>query len=205
MADVADAEKSVDIPGSKSSLRPLLLARRAAILPAQRLAYQEALAQELFARICQLDLAKDKSKAFIGFYSAFGTELSLESLIECLRNEGFKLAFPVVANKEDMVFAKDENTAAMAQVKANPAKALAAEALATLAIVAPADLALVIVPGAGFDKEGYRLGYGGGYYDRYLPKLSDETLVWGVAFPEQLVDSFEHETYDVLVKEVIVL
>lgn len=47
-------------------------------------------------------------------------------------------------------------------------------------------LDLVLVPGLAFDCWGYRLGYGGGYYDRFLSQLSPETVKIGLAYDSQL-------------------
>ncbi|MGI6036748.1 MAG: 5-formyltetrahydrofolate cyclo-ligase [Limnochordia bacterium] len=58
------------------------------------------------------------------------------------------------------------------------------------------DLDLVIVPGLAFDRRGYRIGYGGGFYDRFLARLPDETLKIGLAFQEQVVEKVPTEEYD---------
>lgn len=62
---------------------------------------------------------------------------------------------------------------------------------------------LVVVPGLLFDREGYRIGYGGGYYDRYLQLLPQNSKTIGVVFHQLLVDRIPHEEYDRRVMLVI--
>ncbi|MGI5922056.1 MAG: 5-formyltetrahydrofolate cyclo-ligase [Syntrophomonadaceae bacterium] len=53
---------------------------------------------------------------------------------------------------------------------------------------------VVIVPGLVFDFNGYRLGYGKGYYDRFLARLSPRTFICGVGYEFQIIDNiFPHE------------
>ena len=59
----------------------------------------------------------------------------------------------------------------------------------------------VIVPGLAFTPDGRRLGYGGGYYDKFLAGLSTPNV--GVCFTEQLVDDIPFEPHDVRVQQVI--
>ena len=54
--------------------------------------------------------------------------------------------------------------------------------------VDPAGVDLVVAPGLAFDRRGRRLGYGRGYYDRFLDRLRPDTLRVGIAFSIQLVD-----------------
>ena len=54
---------------------------------------------------------------------------------------------------------------------------------------------LIIVPGVAFDRENNRLGYGKGYYDRFL--TSKDILKIGLAFSEQIVDFLECDNYDI--------
>lgn len=54
--------------------------------------------------------------------------------------------------------------------------------------------ALIVVPGLAFDRDGYRLGYGGGYYDRFLS--ADALPGVGLAFTDHLVDRLPRDPWD---------
>lgn len=60
----------------------------------------------------------------------------------------------------------------------------------------------IIVPGLAFDRQGYRLGYGGGYYDRFLAEAQYTTTV-ALAYPFQLVQMVPYTDYDLPVEEVL--
>ena len=57
------------------------------------------------------------------------------------------------------------------------------------------EFAPVIVPGIAFDREGHRIGYGGGYYDRFFDEEPDHPR-FGIAYPFQLFDSLPAEAHD---------
>lgn len=69
--------------------------------------------------------------------------------------------------------------------------------------VGPTALDVVIVPGLAFTADGYRLGQGGGHYDRFLPRLRPGCRTIGVCFAEQLVDRLPVEDHDVPVDVVV--
>ena len=56
---------------------------------------------------------------------------------------------------------------------------------------------LFIVPGVAFDINGNRLGYGGGYYDKYLKDTNASTI--GICFEEQITNEIEPEEHDIKV------
>jgi len=64
-------------------------------------------------------------------------------------------------------------------------------------------LDLVIVPGVAFDRKGHRLGFGAGYYDRFLPKLRPGVKKIAVAFEVQLVDSVPAEEHDIRMDAIL--
>jgi 5-formyltetrahydrofolate cyclo-ligase len=56
---------------------------------------------------------------------------------------------------------------------------------------------IILVPGVGFDRQGHRIGYGGGYYDRFLADHPmDDALVIGLAFACQIRDLLPHDPWD---------
>jgi 5-formyltetrahydrofolate cyclo-ligase len=65
-----------------------------------------------------------------------------------------------------------------------------------------ADTTVICVPGIAFSCEGYRIGYGGGYYDRYL-KQHDALYAVGICYEEQLADHLERELHDIEMQEII--
>lgn len=70
------------------------------------------------------------------------------------------------------------------------------------AIIDPVHLDLILVPGVGFSVKGDRLGMGGGYYDRFLPRAASARRV-AVIFSCQLVDAIPHDANDQGVDAVI--
>jgi 5-formyltetrahydrofolate cyclo-ligase len=69
-------------------------------------------------------------------------------------------------------------------------------------LLAPAAIELVTVPGVAFDANGYRIGYGGGYYDRFLKEC--QKAIWvGLAFECQLVEDALPDAWDVCVHKVV--
>ena len=56
---------------------------------------------------------------------------------------------------------------------------------------------VVIAPGVAFDAEGWRLGWGGGHYDRaFPPEAAEAPLLFGLAFELQVVESVPHGSRD---------
>lgn len=55
---------------------------------------------------------------------------------------------------------------------------------------------LVLTPGLAFDEEGYRLGYGGGFYDKVFSSAPKSTVRVGIGFSCQSVKSLPHESFD---------
>ena len=60
---------------------------------------------------------------------------------------------------------------------------------------------LAIIPGVAFDRQGYRLGRGKGYYDRLLPEVAAYKV--GICFPFQVVEEIPTEAFDIRMDEVI--
>lgn len=63
------------------------------------------------------------------------------------------------------------------------------------------DIDLIIVPGVAFDKNGFRLGYGGGYYDSLLMMYPKPTI--GLSYECQLVDEVPRDNHDLPVGKII--
>lgn len=62
---------------------------------------------------------------------------------------------------------------------------------------------LIIVPGLAFDQQGFRVGYGGGYYDNFMVHHPDARKT-GIAYPFQMMGRVPRESHDIALDEVLV-
>ena len=65
----------------------------------------------------------------------------------------------------------------------------------------PDQIDLLIVPGVVYGKSGYRIGFGGGYYDRFLVGFKGQTL--SLAFDQQLIEKVPFDAHDIPVPLII--
>ena len=59
------------------------------------------------------------------------------------------------------------------------------------------DITLMVLPGLAFDQKGHRLGYGGGYYDRYFERFGTDYTKVAVGYDFQLIDEVPYEPHDI--------
>lgn len=125
-------------------------------------------------------------------------EVDTTPLIEALWKLGKRVAVPKCnAKTKDMDFYIFQNFSELETVYMHlrePIPALTEHVEAT-------DIDVIIVPGVVFDESGYRIGYGGGFYDRYLTNYDGELIV--LAFDEQVISNVPTEIHDLPVNQVI--
>jgi 5-formyltetrahydrofolate cyclo-ligase len=64
----------------------------------------------------------------------------------------------------------------------------------SLPVVRPDELDLVLTPGLAYDRRGYRLGFGGGFYDRFLPHVAANKI--GIVFASLIVEHIPNDHFD---------
>lgn len=165
----------------KSALRAELLARRG------RMSIIEN--AELSARACAklLSLSQYKDAKMIMCYLSIKNEVETRGLIAQAFSEGKRLCLPKIVGGE------------MSAVEWREGGPLKPAAFGTREVdsgdeVPPEDIDLVVVPGVGFDRSGGRIGYGKGYYDRFLKQARCPRVA--LAFELQMVDTVYCETWD---------
>ena len=167
-----------EIGAKKSALTPEEIGRRSAIL-ADRLFETEAY------RACRSLYA----------YLSFNQEVRTNPIIERAWADGKRVAVPKVIGR-DMVFIWLDSFDRL-----GPGFYGIPEPMEN-GPVADDGTALVLMPGLAFDPEGRRVGYGGGFYDRFLSREPNHPLV-ALCYDFQLFDRLEVEAHDIPVDVVI--
>lgn len=165
--------KSGELRKAKRRIRRQVLAVRDALSPEDRAAAGE-LAWDRFLALAEVE----RAGAIMLFWS-FGSEVPTDGLIRRLYDRGVLVALPRISG-EDLLpvrYAPGDPT--------DPT-AFGAEEPANGAALAPNAIDVVAVPGVAFDRLGGRIGYGGGYYDRFLRRVTAFTVA--LAFGLQVLD-----------------
>lgn len=194
----------------KTALRARLLKRRDALSPAVRKIREDIVCTRVLSRIEARSIPSATPRGTVGLYVAFGSELSLESLAKPLEVCGYHLAYPCAFDDRTMeFFMVPQDIPSPPPFMLHPEKIMSRKdedlliRRFRLTPVSPREFTVLIVPGAGFDARCGRIGYGAGYYDRYLIRITRDCVVWGAAFDEQLVDDTYAEPHDVRLDSVI--
>ena len=150
---------------------------------------REAKSHIIASALLRTELFKSCSDIFL--YSNSGTEVSTaEILIESL-NLGKKVAFPKCTDKDgNMEFYYINSASDLREGMYGIYEPVCDEENRAV----PTCDCLIIVPALAFDMCGYRLGYGKGYYDRYLSLYPCKSV--GIAFSECLCKELPHGIYD---------
>ena len=129
--------------------------------------------------------------AWVSGFLPIGAELDPTPLMQRLADQGYGLCLPVMEGKgKPLLFRAWKPGDGLVEVMWG-----IREPLPTAASVEPD---VLLSPLLAFDRQGYRLGYGGGFYDRTLARLRSlkPVVAIGLALDEQRVDAVPHADYD---------
>ncbi len=174
----------------RKMLREQMAQKRASLLPVQAEEYSQQIIEKLWA------LNPIVNARAVMVFASMGNEVNLDILIKDWVNRGNTILLPRVEPGRRLVaveFKGWQHT----QCSAFGIREPQGEA------VDPADIDVVIVPGLVFDGRGYRLGYGKGYYDRFLKLLTADTFKCGVCYDFQVIDDISPHVNDVPVHWIV--
>lgn len=175
-----------DVARAKTALRARMVEWRKGVTPEQRAETAQALAWTGLSFVQPL-----ATGTIVSGFASLSDELDCMPLMHRLAGEGLGLGLPLVTGKgKPLTFrswkpgdAMDAGVWGIAQPKADKAE------------VEPD---ILLVPLLAVDRSGWRLGYGGGFYDRTLQGLRSRKAIIaiGLAYEDQVVDAVPHLDYD---------
>ncbi len=174
----------------KAELRTKLRGERKGLNPDQKQVWDKELCDELWK------LVQEQEAQVIHCYLPLPEEIQLWPFLERVLDAGIELHAPKITGKGILksLILRDTNTLKPATF---------GTLLPIQEVWAEKTPEIIICPGLAFDHLGNRLGYGGGYYDRFLAEQFDALRI-GLAYPFQLLESVPAEAYDQSVDLVLV-
>ena len=174
---------------NKKELRAQIRAKKRAMTETEIL--------EKSARLGELFLSSEayKNAKTVYGYLPYNQEVRTVAMLEQALRDGKRVAVPKCYGDE-MRFIFMDDLSKVEKGYANIPEPIADEP------VADDETALVLMPGMAFDPQGHRIGYGGGFYDKFLAKEpSHPTLA--LCYDFQMVDHLETEEFDIPVDTVL--
>lgn len=178
--------------GDKASLRAMVLGRRDTLSAEQRIEMSLAAAAHGSAAI---DF--EPGTIVSGFFP-IRSEIDARPLMDALRVRGARLCVPAVVDRQTIEFRELLRGAPLVDTGFGTVGPGAEAAVLTPQIM--------VMPLAGFDSHGNRLGYGAGHYDRAIARIlaaGGDPLLIGFAFDAQEVDAIPAEPHDRLLHGIV--
>ena len=164
---------------------------------AQKRAMTEEQIVEKSLRLEELFLASEayKNAKTIYGYLPYNQEVRTVSMLEQAQKDGKRVAVPKCYGDE-MLFIYLDDLTKVEKGYANIPEPIDDEP------VADDVTALVLMPGMAFDPQGHRIGYGGGFYDKFLAKEPNHPTL-ALCYDFQMVEHLETEEFDIPVDTVL--
>lgn len=179
----------------KKKLRKIIIDQRDKLTPEEILSKSSLIAENLYS------LSAYQNAGAVMFFISFGSEVDTRSMLEeTIRKGKLALAPKALPKTRELIPSQilnwDEDLAPGAYNIPEPRDDM-------LRPCKPDLIDLLIVPGVAFDLKGNRLGYGGGYYDRFFPLLKQGTPLVALVFDLQIQPEIPVEKWDQPVDIVI--
>ncbi|MDB1933876.1 MAG: 5-formyltetrahydrofolate cyclo-ligase [Clostridium sp.] len=158
---------------------------------------KELIDNKIFNELINTDLYKRSINIFI--YISFSNEINTRNIIEKAFKDKKNVFIPKVYKDDKLMKAIKLNS--IDELKKNSMGIL--EPIDDSNYIEKENIDLIVVPGVVFDKECNRIGYGGGYYDRYLKDIKSKKNKIALAYDLQIVDKIESEVHDIKVDYII--
>ena len=149
----------------------------------------QALSYGIFSRIEEMPI----EKTVIATYLSMSYEVSTAAFIKQAQLEGKRVLVPKTYGQGRMIFV-DYDESRLQKSSFGLMEPISEEA------VDKTEIDLIHVPGVVFNSKGFRIGYGGGYYDRYLADFAGASISSIYSFQQF---DFEPDYHDIAVKEVL--
>lgn len=175
---------------SKEALRQRLRLKRQEISPEQYAAHSREITKNL------LEILRPFKTILV--YSSKPPEVDTRPLIAALLDEGKNVIVPIIQREDCSLRLSYIRTPDVLV----PSTFNVPEPIGNEIPADPADIEVALVPLLGFDDDGNRIGYGAGYYDRFLSKYTHFPTV-GVAFTVQRCNHIPHEATDQTLDAVV--
>ncbi len=178
----------------KKSLRKEMLKNRTKISKDIRENYSREISNSLY------ELEYYKNANTIMAFISFGSEINTKHLIEHSISLGKKVVIPVMIPETKELLTSEIRSFSELELGFYNILTPKEE---FIRVVDPETIDLILVPGLIFAKDGYRIGYGGGYYDRFLAKRRDDVKKIAIGFDMQVVDEVPTDHYDIPVDLIL--
>lgn len=167
----------------KKTLRQRFLAERAAQNPADK----QAIDREITRRLLESELYRRAACVFL--YVSTAQEIDTRALLQAALDAGKAVCVPLCGAAGEMTARQITHPGQL-----RPGVHGIEEPPADAPEIAPEQLDLAVVPALACDRQGYRLGYGGGYYDRYLVRTA--AVRAALCAETRLVEQLPHTALD---------